>query len=97
MLLVLNLPFQLETLVPIAFCGGVLIGISMPNQMAIILNVNAPSTRGTATAVFGMTDEIGEESSASAPLHVQTIARHTHTHTHTHTVTLSLTHTKSTH
>jgi MFS family permease len=54
--LVLNLPFHLETLVPINFIGGILISISRPNLQTIVLNINAPNIHGTASAwwsIFG--------------------------------------------
>ena len=62
LLLILNLPFQLETLVPIAFGGGIISFITSPNVKALLLNVNTPNTRGTASAMFTLADDVGKYS-----------------------------------
>jgi predicted MFS family arabinose efflux permease len=60
MLLLLNLEFDFKTLIPIAFVGGAFAMICAPNVKALLLNVNSPDTRGSATAVFSLCDDIGK-------------------------------------
>eukprot|EP00283_Hemiselmis_rufescens_P004351 CAMPEP_0173430740 /NCGR_PEP_ID=MMETSP1357-20121228/9089_1 /TAXON_ID=77926 /ORGANISM="Hemiselmis rufescens, Strain PCC563" /LENGTH=239 /DNA_ID=CAMNT_0014395127 /DNA_START=356 /DNA_END=1072 /DNA_ORIENTATION=+ len=43
----------------VAFLGGFIGYITGPNVRAILLNVNAPETRGTAFAVYNLMDHLG--------------------------------------
>ena len=56
----LNLPFDFRTLVPISVVGGIFGGYASPNVKAVLLNVNTPDTRGSAMALFSLSDDIGK-------------------------------------
>ena len=45
---------------PISILGGIFNGVPGPNIKAMVLNVNTPDTRGSAMAMFSLTDDIGK-------------------------------------
>ena len=60
LLLILNLPFNYSTMMPIAVVGGILAGIPGSNIAAIVLNVNTPDTRGRAGAFLNIAGDVGQ-------------------------------------
>lgn len=67
MAFLLNYPSQIgiqdpSFIIPlvVAFITGILIIITSPNTYAMLLNVNAPETRGSVTALFNLTNDLGK-------------------------------------
>jgi len=67
MAFLLNYPSQIGVQDPgfiipmvVAFITGILIIITSPNAYAILLNVNAPETRGSVMALFNLTNDLGK-------------------------------------
>jgi MFS family permease len=61
--LMLNYPAQPAALLPlfvIAFLSGILISVTGPNIYAMVLNVNAPETRGSIFSIFNLVDALGK-------------------------------------
>jgi len=58
--LLLNLPFEFYTLVPISILGGIFNGIPGPNIKAMVLNKNTRDARGSAMAIFSLTNVVGK-------------------------------------
>ena len=51
---------QYQDYVLLAICGGLLISVASSNIRAFLMNVNPPEQRGSAFALFNLTDTIGK-------------------------------------
>jgi predicted MFS family arabinose efflux permease len=61
--LMLNYPANSAAILPlflIAFVSGLLISVTGPNIYAMVLNVNAPETRGSIFSIFNLVDALGK-------------------------------------
>ncbi len=66
MAFLLNYPSQIgvhnpDSIIPlvVGFITGIFIRIATPNTYAMLLNVNAPETRGSVMALFNLTNDLG--------------------------------------